>query len=161
MTSDIIKINLDNFKRKSWDSEEYKNAVLVVDFVQKLMNDHDFDAIEQKYGNQPYLQHNRSMTDSIKGVLTVVKSFANRFPDYTYDVKHINVDGEYVTFHSHATINKKHRGNDTKGLNIIDTWKVVDGKIVEHWDAVQPLDLFMRFYNLLTGGAIRNKNGVF
>ena len=28
----------------------------------------------------------------------------------------------------------------------MDTWKVENGKITEHWDAVQPIDGFMRFY---------------
>ena len=90
-----------------------------------------------------------------------VADFAKRVPDYTYDVKRMLVDDDYVTFHSHATIRKAHRGNDKKGLNIIDTWRIKDGTIVEHWDAIQPLDAFMRFYVLLSGGRIRNNNGVF
>jgi len=64
-------------------------------------------------------------------------------------------------FHSHATLDREHRGNDEKGMNIIDTWKIQDGKIVEHWDSIQALDGFMRFYAWISGGDIRNSNGVF
>ncbi|MEL6593501.1 MAG: nuclear transport factor 2 family protein, partial [Bacteroidota bacterium] len=60
-------------------------------------------------------------------VLEVVSGFAKRYPDYTYDVKHVYVDGPFVTLHSHATIDKKHRGNPQKGLNIMDIWKVENG----------------------------------
>ena len=55
----------------------------------------------------------------------------------------------------------KHRGDERKGLNIIDSWRVVDGLIGDHWDAVQPLDTFMRFYTFLTGGRTHNDNGTF
>lgn len=158
---DVIKIDFDSLKKDSWSEQELENAELIVDFVQHIMNHHDFDYIMKKYDNGTYVQHNRNMPDGIEGVVDTVKQLAKRFPDFTYDVKHILADGDYVMFHSHATVNKKHRGNDKKGFNIIDTWKVKDGKIIEHWDAIQPIDGFMRFNALLTGGAIRNPNGVF
>ncbi|WOG27666.1 hypothetical protein [Endozoicomonas sp. 8E] len=46
-------------------------------------------------------------------------------------------------------------------MNIIDTWRLENGPIVEHWDSIQALDDFMRFYSLISGGNIRNDNGVF
>ncbi len=101
------------------------------------------------------------MTDGLEGVLKSVSTYSQRFPEFSYDVKRITVDGELVTLHVHATMYAKDRGNDRRGLNIVDTWRVVDGQVVEHWDAVQPLNWFLRFYQLLTGGAIRNTNGVF
>ena len=76
-------------------------------------------------------------------------------------MKHIYVDGPFVILHSHATSQKSHRGNPQKGLNIMDTWKVEDGVITEHWDAVQPIHGFMRLYALLTGGKFRNQNSYF
>lgn len=156
-----IKINFDAFKKDHWSKQEIESARLVTDFVQHLMNNHEFDVVRQKFGNDSYVQHNRNMNDGIAGVIETVEQLATRFPDYTYDVKHILVDGDTVSFHSHATINKNHRGNDKRGLNIKDTWIVKNGQIVEHWDAIQPIDLFMRFYMLMTGGRIRNSNGVF
>ena len=157
----ILKIELESLKKDNWSEQELENVNLVVDFVQHIMNNHDFDYILEKHGDTPYVQHNRTMPDGINGVVGTVKQFSKRFPDFTYDVKHILADGDYVMLHSHATINKKHRGNDKKGLNIKDTWKIENGKIVEHWDAVESIDSFMRFYGFLTGGAVRNTNGVF
>lgn len=156
-----IVIDLDGLKKDTWTSEEYKNAKMVVDFVQHLMNTHDFDYIRKKYGSHPYRQHNQSMTDGLEGVLKVVSSFAKKYPDYTYEVKHMYVDGPHVTLHSHATNKLSHRGNPKKGLNIMDIWKVENGQIVEHWDAVQPIHGSMRFLFWMIGGKFRNKNTYF
>ena len=156
-----IRNEIGAFVKDHWSSDQKNKAETVLHFVQSLMNDHDFELIEEHYSNATYVQHNRSMKDGIEGVLTSVSTLTKRFPDFAYEVKNIFVDGDYVTLHSHATVNKKHRGNDRKGFNIIDTWLVKDGKLAEHWDAVQPLDNFMRFYYWITGGAVLNTNGVF
>jgi predicted SnoaL-like aldol condensation-catalyzing enzyme len=158
---DTIKINLQDLKKDSWSEVELENAELVVDFVQHLMNNHDFDYVSQKYSSSNYIQHSKGIADGMAELIEYVKDFSKRFPEYTYDVKHIHVDGNIVTFHSHATLKTKHRGNDKKGFNIIDTWRVENGEILEHWDSIQPIDGLMRFYIWLTGGKTRNTNGIF
>lgn len=158
---EILKVDLEKLKRSNWSQQELSNAEIVRDFVQRLMNDHDFKYVEENFGKNTYKQHNRSMTDGISGVLNTIKDLVKRYPDYTYDVKHMSVDGDYVIIQSHVTLNKKDRGNPNKGLNIKDTWRVENGKLVEHWDAIQPIDGFMRFYALMTGGKVANNNTLF
>lgn len=158
---ETIKIDLNTLKKDSWTEQEYENAVIVVDFVQHIMNNHNFDYIREKFGNHPYKQHNQSMVDGIEGVLKVMTDFSKRYPDFTYEVKHVYVDGSYVTVHSHATSKKEHRGNPQKGMNIMDIWKVENRKIVEHWDAVQPIHGAMRLLFWMIGGKFRNKNTYF
>ncbi len=158
---ETITVELNRLQRNGWTAQEHTNVALVTDFVEHLMIKHDFGYIQQNFGHHNYVQHNRNMTDGIQGVVNTVGGLVKRYPDYTYDVKHILVDGDYVSFHSHVTLKRAHRGNDKKGFNIKDTWRVQDGQIVEHWDAIQPIDLSMRLFVLLNGGAIRNGNGVF
>lgn len=158
---DKLVINLESLQKNNWTEQELANATLITDFVQNLMNNHNFDYILKRYNNSSYVQHNRNLPDKITGLVGFLKEFVEDYPDYTYDVKHIYVDGEYVIFHSHATLNKDDRGNDKKGMNIIDTWRLENGRIVEHWDSIQALDGFMRFYSLISGGNIKNSNGVF
>lgn len=158
---DILHINFDDFAKEHWTDQEQKNVKLVIDFIQNLMNLHDFDYVEKTFGWHDYTQHNRSMTDGISGVFDAVKDVVKRFPEYTYDVKHVYADGEFVTFHSQATVKKKDRGNPDKGYNIFDTWKIKDEQISEHWDALQPIDFSMRFLTLLTGGKKANGNGLY
>ncbi|MEL6970232.1 MAG: ester cyclase [Bacteroidota bacterium] len=158
---ETLKIDLDQLKRDNWSEQELQNVELVVDFVQHLMNDHDFEYVLEKFGKGSYVQHNRSMNDGLTGVVEYVSKFVKSFPDFTYDVKHIYVDGQYVILHSHSTANKKDRGNPQKGFNIKDTWKVENGQLVEHWDAIQPIDGFMRLYAVFAGGAVKNDNTLF
>ena len=158
----IPTIRYEDFHKSHWSDEDQKKGKAVIDFVEHIMNKHDFDYIQKNYGSAAYKQHNRSMVDGIEGILEGMADLTKTFPQFSYEVKHMSVDGDRVTLHSHATMKYKHRGNDKKGLNIIDVWKVdAEGRLVEHWDAVQPLDWFMRLYNLFTGGTIRNSNGVF
>jgi len=160
-STESVEINFEVLKKSSWDQRELENAKIITDFVQNLMNNHNFDYILSRYNDSAYTQHNRNLPDKISGLVGFLTEFVEDYPEYSYDVKHIYVDGDYVIFHSHATLKKEDRGNDTKGMNIIDTWRLEDGRIVEHWDSIQALDGFMRFYSLLSGGTIRNDNGVF
>ena len=134
---------------------------LVVEFVQELMNNHNFDKVLKKFGNNRYVQHNRSIPDGFKGLVSYVRDFTKRFPEYSYDVKHIYADGDFVIFHSHITTKQKDRGNDKKGINVIDTWKIKNNQIVEHWDSLQPMNASLRFLFWLIGGKVANNNGVY
>ena len=158
---DSLTIELDDLRRPSWSPEEAANATLVADFVRLLMNEHDFDAVRDRYGSGDYVQHNHGIGDGLEGVIETISDLTKRFPDYSYDVKHILVDDDIVTFHSHATLRASHRGNPRKGFNITDRWRVVDGEIVEHWDSIQPIDLFSRLYAVVSGGRVRNDNGTY
>ncbi len=155
------QVNLESLKKEHWSEQEKHYAALITDFVQNLMNDHDFDYVLENFNHSSYVQHNRNIGDGVQSLVEFLKEFTKRFPEYSYDVKQIFADGDSIIFHSHATLKKEHRGDDKKGLNIKDTWKIVDGKITEHWDSIQALDGFMRFYALMNGGKIRNSNGVF
>ena len=156
-----IIIDLESLQKPGWTEQERKNAEVITDFVQNLMNNHNFEYVMTHYNDDAYIQHNRNIPDKVTGLVEFLRAFTEDYPEYTYDVKHIYVDGDYVIFHSHATLNAEDRGNDQKGMNIIDTWRLQDGRIVEHWDSIQALDTFMRMYSLFSGGNIRNDNGVF
>lgn len=159
MSNPIISKNL--LQSNSWSPQEEINVQKIAEFIQLLMNDHDFEEVLKKFNNPHYTQHNRNIPDGFENLVKYVKDFVKKFPEYSYDVKKITADGNYVTFHSHVTTKYAHRGNDKKGLNIIDTWQIENGSITKHWDAVQPLDFFMRTYVWLTGGITKNSNGVF
>ncbi|MCH4889871.1 polyketide cyclase [Acidaminobacter sp. JC074] len=157
----IPQIRIEEHLQDQWTDQETENARVVVDFFQKLMNEHDFDITLKRHGGGSYKQHNRAIPNEIPGLISYVKTMTKRFPEYSFDVKKIYADGDYVLLHSHATMKAKHRGDETKGFIITDTFKLQDGKLIEHWDAIQAVDFFSRFLMLLTGGSVQNSNPTF
>ena len=121
---DALTIDIHKFKKEHWSEQETQNVTMVVDFVQHLMNNHDFGYVRKTFGTHHYTQHNRNIPDGMENLIAYVETFAKRYPEYTYDVKQIVADGDRVIFHSHATVRKQDRGNDKKGMNIIDIWRI-------------------------------------
>lgn len=154
-------ISFEKLRQDHWNAQETQNAATVVDFFQNLMNAHDFDYTLRTFGGGDYVQHNRSIPDQISGLIGYIKTLTKRFPEYAFDVKRIHCDGDYVILHSHATLKAVHRGDETKGFVITDTFRIEDGRLQEHWDAVQPIDFFARMIVLLTGGKVANANATF
>ena len=155
------KIEVNNHLQDNWTKQETENVKVVVDFFQHLMNEHDFEYTLKKYGGGSYTQHNRAIPNEISGVVDYVKTLTKRFPEYSFDVKRIIADGDFVVLHSHCTMKEKHRGNEKKGFIITDTFRLENGKLAEHWDTIQPIDTFSRFLVLMTGGSIGNNNPTF
>lgn len=154
-------IDINSHLQDKWTKQETENVKVVVDFFQHLMNEHDFDYTLKKFGNGSYTQHNRAIPNEIPGLIGYVKTMTKRFPEYSFDVKRIFADGDFVLLHSHTTMRAKHRGNEKKGFIITDTFKLKDGKLVEHWDAIQPIDTFSRLLFLMIGGSVKNSNPTF
>ena len=155
------KIDINNHLQETWTQQETDNVKVVVDFFQHLMNEHDFEYTLEHHDRGPYIQHNRAIPNDISGLIGYVKNVTNRFPEYSFDVKRIIVSGDFVVLHSHTTFKAKHRGNEAKGFIITDTFRLENGRLAEHWDAIQPIDGFSRLFFLMAGGKVANNNPTF
>jgi predicted SnoaL-like aldol condensation-catalyzing enzyme len=109
------------------------NKKAVVAFYDKGLNQKDFEAASKYFGPR-YVQHNPNAADGIEGFKGFVNFLREKFPDSHSEIKQVFADGDYVILHVHAVREKGTRGNA-----IIDIFKLENGKIVEHWDAVQPI----------------------
>jgi predicted SnoaL-like aldol condensation-catalyzing enzyme len=78
----------------------------------------------------PYVQHNPLVADGIDGVMSFLKH-AGRVP---CEVKRIAVDGDLAFVHVRYL---NLFGQETAGVDIFRF--DADGKIVEHWDVLQPV----------------------
>lgn len=76
--------------------------------------------------------------------------FLSNFPKFRYDVKHVYADGEYVVVHSLLTgvpgigtpVTSPQPGavpQSKVGDEVVDIFRVKDGKIIQHWDTVEPI----------------------
>ncbi len=81
-----------------------------------------------------YRQHNPGAPDGREAFIGFVSGFAKQFQELHVDIKRLVAEGELVAVHSHMTVSSGDRGNA-----VMDIFRLKDGKIVEHWDVLQPI----------------------
>jgi predicted SnoaL-like aldol condensation-catalyzing enzyme len=114
-------------------TQQDANKKIIVDFYDKALNQKDFDAASKYLGSR-YTQHNPNAADGPEGLKTFLQFLKEKFPNSRSEIKHVFADGDYVIVHVHAV-----REPGTRGNAIIDIFKFENGKVVEHWDVVQPI----------------------
>jgi predicted SnoaL-like aldol condensation-catalyzing enzyme len=111
--------------------EENKKTVAAL--YDAALNQKDFDAASKYLGNR-YTQHNPLAADGPEGLKAFIAFLKDKFPNNRSEIKRIFADGDYVIVHVHAV-----REPGTRGNAIVDIFKLENGKVVEHWDVVQPI----------------------
>jgi predicted SnoaL-like aldol condensation-catalyzing enzyme len=107
------------------------NKKNVLAFYELALNKKDFDAAA-KYLGPRYIQHNPGAADGIDGLKAFIQFLHDKFPNSHSEIVRAFADGDYVILHVHAI-----REPGTRGLAIVDIFRLEDGKIVEHWDVRQ------------------------
>lgn len=113
--------------------QQEANKKAVVEFYEKAINQKDFEAAAKYLGSR-YTQHNPNAPDGPEGLKAFLQFLKEKFPGSRSEIKRVFADGDYVILHVHAV-----REPGTRGNAIIDIFKLENGKIVEHWDVVQPI----------------------
>ncbi len=113
--------------------QQEANRQTVLAFYEKGLNQKSTDAAVPYLGAR-YVQHNPTAPDGVEGFRKFVAFMKERFPLSRNEVKRSFTDGEYVILHVHSV-----REPGTPGNAIVDIFKLENGKIVEHWDVVQPV----------------------
>lgn len=111
-----------------------ENKQTVTDFYKLAFNDHKPAAAVEKYVGKAYTQHNPMVADGALSFIDFVNGFVNQNPHLHVDIKRVIAEGDLVVTHVHITTDDK-----DPGLAAIDIFRLEDGKIVEHWDVVQPV----------------------
>lgn len=87
-----------------------------------------------RYVAPPYTQHNPRVPD---GPAPAIAYLGGRFrdnPEASSELKRVLAEGDLVALHTHSCLNPGDRG-----VAIVDIFRVAEGKIVEHWDVIQPV----------------------
>jgi predicted SnoaL-like aldol condensation-catalyzing enzyme len=111
--------------------EENKKTVRAL--YEAVLNKKDFNEAS-KYLGSKYIQHNPNAADGPDGLKGFIGFLKDKFPNNRSEIKRIFADGDYVIVHVHAV-----REPGTRGNAIIDIFRLENGKVVEHWDVVQPI----------------------
>ena len=80
------------------------------------------------------MQHNPTAADGPEGFRRFVDYLKEKSPESRGYIKQSFVDGDTVVLHVNAI-----REPGTRGAAIVDIFKLEQGKIVEHWDVIQPV----------------------
>ena len=110
------------------------NKNLVLDLYKKVIRERNGDLIDT-YISDDYIQHSPSMKDGKAGLRDAVE-FLKSLPKPKEEDKSPIIlaiaDGDYVMLLLDLSFMGKH-------LLVADLFKVFNGKVVEHWDAIQDI----------------------
>ncbi len=114
------------------DLERNKQTVLA--FYTLAFNDKQPAEAVAKYIGAEYIQHNPQVADGAEAFIQFVTGFAAQFPQLSVDIKRIVAEGDLVVTHTLLKVSPEDRGTAAA-----DFFRLQDGKIVEHWDVLQPV----------------------
>lgn len=109
---------------------------VALDFFDTLLVKKDpATAAAKFFGPAGYIQHNPSVpTGPAEALVGAISGLFEKFPNWSTEIKRVIAEGDLVAVHHHV----KQDANDL-GLAVVDIFRVEDGKLVEHWDVVQPV----------------------
>jgi len=114
-------------------AKEKANKAAVLAFYDAALNKLDYDAAA-KYLGAGYKQHNPTAADGPEGLKGFITFLKTTYPQTHSEVTMSFADGDYVILRVHAV-----RTPGTAGNAIVDIFRLENGKVVEHWDSVQPV----------------------
>jgi predicted SnoaL-like aldol condensation-catalyzing enzyme len=111
------------------------NKTAVVAFYKLALMEGDVEKAFQLYAGPTYRQHNPLVEDGMGGVRKFVAWIVANHPGARGEIKRVFADGDYVILHSHW----HGLSDNAAGEAVVDIFRLESGKVVEHWDVIQPV----------------------
>jgi steroid delta-isomerase-like uncharacterized protein len=124
-----------------------KNKKLVETLCKTVFQRHDFSKLDEIMRDD-YIQHNPDTPQGKAGFKQFFEQMFKAMPDWSYTIKKIVAEGDTVMMYSTttATHSGEWLGNPPTGnklnFDVVDIFRIEDGKIAEHWDVADTLKLF-------------------
>ncbi|MGE5721199.1 MAG: nuclear transport factor 2 family protein [Sphingomonadales bacterium] len=111
-----------------------RNRAVVTHFIDLFYTQKKVREAFMTYVAPGYIQHNPIATDGRDAAIAALEPYFKSASDARFEVQRIIVDGNLAAVHVKST-----RGPDDRGAAVVDLFRLEDGKIVEHWDVIQPV----------------------
>lgn len=109
------------------------NKAIVRAFYESAFGGEPERAVERYVGNR-YIQHNPQADDGTAPFIQFVRQMRRDYPDMRLEIKRVIGEGDLVVTHAHLVLKAGDRG-----MALADFFRVENGKVVEHWDVIQPI----------------------
>jgi predicted SnoaL-like aldol condensation-catalyzing enzyme len=124
------------------------NKDIVSRFYQDVFIRHDLSHVDE-YMRDDYIQHNADCPQGKDGFIEFFDVIFTAVPDFKYSLKNMVAEGDVVI--AYSTTTGTHTGGDWLGqqatgrrlnFNVVDIFRLQDGKIAEHWDVADTFTFF-------------------
>ena len=108
------------------------NKQIVTAAYQRIFGDLDISSVDEVM-SKGFIQHNPTIADGPEGVKQLLAMLISQgVQKQKIEFKHVMADGDTVTLHSRYEMAGKE-------WRFIDIYRVEDGKLAEHWDAMMAM----------------------
>ena len=112
---------------KMSDAKSSANKALAIEAITGAFINRD-TTIPGRLFATDYKQHNPAIPNGNAAIPDVIRALPDSFK---YEMGMVIADGDYVMIHGRYT------GWAAKPVIAVDIFRIVDGKLVEHWDVMQ------------------------
>jgi predicted SnoaL-like aldol condensation-catalyzing enzyme len=121
-------------RRTATMSDPRANTDTVRAYYELAFNEGKPEEAVAKYQGDRYIQHNPQAADGPEAFIGFVNWYRGEHPELHVDIKRTVAEGDLVMTHGLITTSQEDRGTAAA-----DIFRLEDGKIVEHWDVLQPV----------------------
>jgi predicted SnoaL-like aldol condensation-catalyzing enzyme len=110
------------------------NKQTVINFITRAFNEKQPADAVAKYVGAQYIQHDPQAPDGAAAFIQMATGFASHFPQLTIAIKRVIAEGDMVAAHVLITL-----APEAPGMAGVEIYRLDAGKIVEHWNVLQPV----------------------